>query len=73
MVEIGIIEPRGEQPSDWRFTALTVFRSRKALRLQRDLEINLQGVAVALDLMDEVDSLRDRVNSLQQQLGKLQR
>jgi chaperone modulatory protein CbpM len=48
-------------------------RSRKALRLQRDLEINIPGLAVTLDLLDEVDSLRAQVHSLKQQLEKLQR
>jgi chaperone modulatory protein CbpM len=73
MVEAGIIEARGDQPSHWRFSAISVMRSRRALRLQRDLEINIPGVAVTLDLLDEVESLRDQVKSLKQQLEKLQR
>jgi chaperone modulatory protein CbpM len=72
MVEAGVIEPHGDQPSTWRFSALTVMRSRKALRLQRDLEINIPGIAVTLDLLDEVEALRDQVKSLEQQLEKLQ-
>jgi len=73
MVEAGIIEARGDKPAAWRFSAVTVLRSRKALRLQRDLEINIPGLAVTLDLLDEVESLRDQVKSLTQQLDKLQR
>jgi chaperone modulatory protein CbpM len=33
-------------------------RARTALRLQRDLEINLPGVALALELMEELERLR---------------
>jgi chaperone modulatory protein CbpM len=33
-------------------------RARTALRLQRDLEINLPGVALALELMEEIEELR---------------
>ena len=33
-------------------------RARTALRLQRDLEINLPGVALALELLEELDRLR---------------
>lgn len=73
MVEAGIIDARGDKPASWRFSAVSVMRSRKALRLQRDLEINIPGVAVTLDLLDEVESLRARVQSLSQQLEKLQR
>ena len=36
--------------SDWKST--------EALRLQRDLEINLPGVALALELMEELERLR---------------
>ena len=73
MVEAGIIHARGDKPTSWRFSAVTVMRSRKALRLQRDLEINTPGLAVTLDLLDEVETLRAQVQSLTQQLEKLQR
>ena len=33
-------------------------RARLALRLERDLELNLAGVALALELMDELEYLR---------------
>jgi chaperone modulatory protein CbpM len=35
------------------------------MRLQRDLDINLAGVALALDLMDEIESLRAAVSRLE--------
>ncbi len=73
MVEAGIIHAHGDKPTSWRFSAVSVIRSRKALRLQRDLEINIPGLAVTLDLLDEVESLRDRVKILTRQLEKLQR
>jgi chaperone modulatory protein CbpM len=73
MVEAGVIEPRGDKPTTWRFSAVSIMRSRKALRLQRDLEIDIPGIAVTLDLLDEVESLRNQVKSLKQQLEKLQR
>jgi chaperone modulatory protein CbpM len=34
------------------------------MRLQRDLGINLAGIAVALDLLDEVETLRARLRRL---------
>jgi chaperone modulatory protein CbpM len=72
MVETGIITPQGDMPSSWRFSSLSILKSRTALRLQRDLEINLSGVAVALDLLDQVESLQNQIKSLKQQLEKLQ-
>jgi chaperone modulatory protein CbpM len=57
LVDFGIIEI---QPSikNIQFTAEDLTRIRKALRLHHDLEINLQGVAVVLELMEELDQLR---------------
>ena len=50
VVEIGTVE--------WRFSGTALRRTRLALRLERDLELNLAGVALALDLMEEVELLR---------------
>jgi len=61
LVEEGIIEPRSPGRSDWSFPASELRRAHRAIRLQRDLEINLAGVALALDLLEEVEALRARL------------
>lgn len=71
MVSEGMLQPRGAAPEQWRFTGIEVRRTRRALRLQRDLELNLAGTALALDLLDEVEWLRNRVRCLEHQLGDL--
>jgi chaperone modulatory protein CbpM len=58
MVEEGVLTVVEVTSSQWRFSGSSLRRARTALRLQRDLEINLPGVALALDLMDELDMLR---------------
>lgn len=58
MVEEGVVEPSGERPEQWRFTGNSVRRVQRAVRLSRDLRVNLPGVALALDLMDELEKLR---------------
>ena len=47
---------------------MTLARLKCALRLHRDLEINLPGLAVSLDLLDEVQRLRQQVDLLDGQL-----
>ena len=54
----GVLEPIGQQPADWRFGGSSLRRARLALRLTRDLEINAAGVALVMDLLDEIDSLK---------------
>lgn len=69
MVAEGLIHPEGGGPDDWRFSGLQVRRARRALRLQRDLDLNLAGAALALDLLDEVEALRGRIRVLEHQFG----
>ncbi|SAL75561.1 Chaperone modulatory protein CbpM [Caballeronia terrestris] len=54
----GAFEPRGVRPEEWRFGGAALRRVRTASRLARDLEINAAGIALALDLLDEIDALR---------------
>jgi len=58
MVTEGVVEPCGIEPRQWRFTGTAVVRVRTALRLQRDLRVNLAGAALALDLLEELEELR---------------
>ncbi len=69
MVAEGMLHPRGAAPEQWVFRGVEVIRVRRALRLQRDLALNLPGAALALDLIDEIHQLRCRVHWLEQQLG----
>lgn len=57
----GVLEPAGESSQDWRFSGESLRRARLALRLSNDLELNPPGVALALDLLDEIAALRARL------------
>ena len=61
LVEEGVITPIGREPHRWRFSGTHMRRATVALRLQRDLGVNLAGAALALQLMDEVEALRARL------------
>ena len=61
LVEQGALDPIGQQQTQWRFPADNLQRARTAMRLQNDLGVNLAGVALALDLLDEIENLRVRL------------
>lgn len=61
LVNEGVLAPAGNAPDDWRFTGLQLQRARVALRLESDLGVNLAGAALALELLDELDSIRTRL------------
>ena len=58
LVEEGVLSVLVADAPEWRFPGAALRRARMALRLQRDLEINLPGVALALELMQELEALR---------------
>ncbi|KAA0997556.1 MerR family transcriptional regulator [Paraburkholderia panacisoli] len=58
-IEQGAIEPKCVSENDGpHFDGVSLRRARKARRLAQDLEINAAGIALALDLLDEVEALR---------------
>ncbi len=62
MVSEGVITPREAVPQSYQFTYIEIRRVQTAVRLQRDLRINLPGCALALDLLEELDELRRRTH-----------
>ncbi|MEE4379026.1 MAG: chaperone modulator CbpM [Candidatus Competibacteraceae bacterium] len=64
MVEQGILEPTGKRGHHWCFSATCIKRIRIVLRLQRDLDVNLAGAALALELLERIDQLHDRLRAL---------
>lgn len=64
LVDFGVLEPQGREPSRWIFGGASLHRARVALRLQRDLDMEIAGVALALELLDEIESLRTRLRAM---------
>jgi chaperone modulatory protein CbpM len=64
LVDEGVLLPAGGEVSQWRFSGAQLRRANTALRLQRDLGVNPAGVALALELLDEIDRLRARLVAL---------
>ena len=65
LVDQGAIDPVGDARSNWRFASLAIIRVARAKRLERDLGLNLPGVALALDLLEQIDDLRSRLKALE--------
>ena len=70
IVEHGIIEPQGRTPDVWRFDDYELAIAQRATKLHNDLEMEWGGVALALDLIEEVQQLRAENQRLKQQLGR---
>ena len=57
LVYEGIIEPLRVREKSWRFTRETLWRVQKVQRLRRDLELNLSGAALTMQLLDRIEEL----------------
>ena len=62
LVSHGVVEPLPERPDC--FAPEVTLRVLKVVRLQRDLGVNLQGAAVALDLLREIERLERELRQL---------
>src|ERR1041384_6724581 len=58
LVEYGVLIPKDMRHKTWYFDVQDLKRVRKLLRLQQDLEVNLAGAALALDLIQQIGELK---------------
>ncbi len=67
MIEYGLVEPDKTQ-DEMRLDAFALQRIQSAARLQHDFDINMQGVAMILELMDELNDLHHELAVLRKHL-----
>lgn len=63
MIDYHFIEPKGARPTEWRFDSLALRRARMAASFLRDLEVNMAGVGLALELLDRIEALQQQLNT----------
>ena len=61
LVAEGIVEPVNYQQTQWRFSGSSLQKAQTARRLHRDLGINLSGIALALELLEKIENLEERL------------
>lgn len=78
LVDEGLIAPEklpetsmgDDEPHAWRFTGTHMRQARIAAHLQSDLGVNAAGVALALQLLDEVEALRAQLEAMEMMGGR---
>jgi chaperone modulatory protein CbpM len=71
IVEQGIVEPTGAGADEWLFSPAMLIVTKKAVRLHLDLDMDWAGIALAIELLDEVAQLRKRNRYLERRLSRL--
>jgi len=64
LVEQHLIIPKGKQQSEWRFDSISLRRCKIAISFHRDLEVNIAGVSLAMDLLDQIEELQTKLRRL---------
>ncbi len=65
LIEYGALEPEGISIEVWRFNPNHMHRIQVIKRLQNDLEVNLPGAALAIDLLDQLETMRSQLELLE--------
>ena len=72
LVEYDIVRPvAGSSGEDWVFDCTGLHWLKRAIRLQRDLELDWLAVATVLDLLRERETLVEENRLLKQRLSRL--
>lgn len=61
LVNEGILEPAGTQSENWFFSGIALHRVQVVRHLQRDLDVNLSGAALVLELLEERNALLAKI------------
>lgn len=64
MVEYGIFSSEATKTESVHFSQKDLRKIESAFRLHHDLEINLPGVALALELLEKIEQLNDELSIL---------
>ncbi len=75
IVELGIIRPvtpksQPLNPEQWQFDTNMLGEARRAYRLHKQLEVDWPGVALAMQLLSQVEELRRENERLQLRLQR---
>ena len=71
LVEHSIAIPiRGTRSQDWLFNVAAVSIVKKATRIHQDLAIEWAGIALVLNLLDDIEDLKIENEKLKKQLSR---
>lgn len=65
LASLGVVSPRERAPGDWQVPVAALPRLRVAGRLIRDLGINANGAALAVELLEARRALETRLRHLE--------
>jgi chaperone modulatory protein CbpM len=71
LVDLGALEPLDPDASNLNFAARCLSAARAAGRLRHDFELDMQGLALVLSLLERVQQLESEVQRMQARLPRM--
>jgi chaperone modulatory protein CbpM len=73
LVALGAIEPVDPDAQHWNFAARCIVSARAACRLRNDFELDVQGLALVMSLLDRVEELETELQHLHARVPRMLR
>lgn len=59
LIDYHIIYPKGSSEKEWVFDHVSLRRARLARNFYYDLEVNVQGIALLIDMLERIERLEN--------------
>lgn len=69
LVEVGLIQPTSRDPGRFYFHTECIVVARRARRLRDDFDLDTQGLALALTLLNRIEGLEAQLEQLRARLA----
>jgi chaperone modulatory protein CbpM len=73
LVSLGALEPIDPTAQQWYFAARCIVSARAACRLRNDFELDPDGLALVMSLLDRVEALESELKRLHAHVPRLPR
>ncbi len=70
LIDAGVIKPANEDPANYFFPISCIVLARTARRLRDDFELDSEGLALAVNLLQRIESLQSEIHDLRAKLTK---
>jgi chaperone modulatory protein CbpM len=70
LVDLGVLVPSAASAADPTFPASSISAARVAARLRNDFEVDTRGLALALTLLERIQSLEAELRAIRAQLPR---
>ena len=71
LVDLGALAPVDADAREWNFTSRCIVAARTAGRLRNDFELDTQGLALVLSLLERVQELENTLQRLNARIPRL--